>query len=314
MTAEQDALDKTDTELIRVSPKSSAIYRFAWLLLISLLAREASAAAVAEPEKTPLSFGVFPYLPPAQLEQLYAPVAADLSRAIHRPVQLRTRPNFRSFANEVRRQSYDLIFIQPLAYAQLASKHGYQALARPGRPLRAIIVVPEKSSITSLADLHGKEISAPPQLAAVSILGLQMLLDKGLQPGNDISLIHGKSHVACLRMTLIGKTSACITAAPPLSMFSKKSGIPFRVIARGNPVPASTFAVHRRVARSTRDTLLKQILHWGKTPSGQKLIHSLGFSPFIPSLDRDYKALDLILDDTKAFREAPVQHAPPSKY
>jgi len=288
-------------------------YRVVCLLLIFLLARGVSAAAVADPD-TPLSFGVFPYLPPARLEQLYAPVAADLSRAIGRPIQLRTRPNFRSFANEIKRQSYDLIFIQPVAYAQLASRHGYHALARPGRPLRAIIVVQEKSSIHSLADLRDKRISAPPQLAAVSILGLQMLLDNALQPGNDIKLIHGKSHVACLRMILIGKTSACITAAPPLSMFSKKSGIPFRVIARSDPVPASTFAVHTRVARSIRDTLRKQILHWGKTPSGRKLIGSLGFSPFILSLDRDYKALDILLNETKAFRGAPVQHEPPSKH
>ena len=288
-------------------------YRVACLLLISLLARGLSAAAVADPD-TPLSFGVFPYLPPAQLEQLYAPVAADLSRAIGRPIQLRTRPNFRSFANEVKRQSYDLIFIQPVAYAQLASRHGYRALARPGRPLRAIIVVPEKSSIYSLADLHGKEISAPPQLAAVSILGLQMLLDGDLQPGNDTQLTYGKSHVACLRMTLIGKASACITAAPPLSMFSKKSGVPFRVIARSDPVPASTFAVHTRVAPSIRDTLREQILHWGKTASGRKLISSLGFSSFILSRDSDYKALELILDETKAFRRTPVQHEPPKTH
>jgi phosphonate transport system substrate-binding protein len=34
--------------------------------------------------------GVFPYLPPRELERVFAPMAADLGRAIHRHVLLRS--------------------------------------------------------------------------------------------------------------------------------------------------------------------------------------------------------------------------------
>ena len=41
-------------------------------------------------EAAPILFGVFPYPPPTRLEQVYAPLAADLSEAVGREVQLRS--------------------------------------------------------------------------------------------------------------------------------------------------------------------------------------------------------------------------------
>ncbi len=284
--------------------------RLITLILLNSLLCFGAVSAAADTTGTPFLLGVFPYLPPARLEQLYAPVAADLSRAIGRPVQLRTRPDFRSFSEGIKNESYDLIFIQPFAYAQLAVRHGYQALARPRHPLSAIVVTPKESAIRSLDDLRGKKIATPPQSAAVSILGLQMLSGHNLRPGNDVQLVHRKSHIACMRMALIGKASACITARSPLMVLTQNSGIRFRVIATSDPVPASTFAIHRRVSPSTRNLLLRQILSWDKHPSGRELLGTLHQGPYTVSLDKDYDPVRKILDDTKASREALEDYEP----
>lgn len=285
-------------------------HRLARLLLIILIAA-GNAVAATDRSEAPLLLGVFPYLPPARLERLYAPVAASLSQAIDRPIQLRTRPDFRSFSEEIKRQSYDLIFIQPFDYARLAAQHGYRALARPGKPLSAILVTRTESAIHSLDDLRGKPVATPPTRAAVSILGLKMLIGHGLKPGDDVRLIPRKSHLACIHMALTGKASACVTAPSPLSVFTGDSGIQFRVIATSNPVPASTFALHHRIAPSTREALLSQILNWDKHASGRKILNTLHHSPFIASHDEDYDPVRRILHDTRTFREAPTQDGTP---
>jgi len=278
------------------------------LLLALLSGTGVTNVAAANPDKA-LSLGVFPYLPPARLEQLYAPVAANLSQAIGQPVQLRTRPDFRSFSEAIKQENYDLIFIQPFGYAKLAAQHGYRALARPRQRLNAIIVTPANSLLRSLNDLRGQILATPPQGAAVSILGLKMLAGQSLKPGRDLQLAPGKSHVACLRMALIGKAGACVTAPSPLSIFVQDSGIAFRVIAASESVPASTFAVHKRVSHALRNTLLRNILDWDKHPAGNKLLHDLHQTPFIPSYDEDYNTVRDILRTIQTFQSLPTtQH------
>ncbi|HHH45182.1 MAG TPA: phosphate/phosphite/phosphonate ABC transporter substrate-binding protein [Gammaproteobacteria bacterium] len=254
-----------------------------------------SAFALSADDARPILFGVFPYLPPARLEQLYAPVAADLSQAIGHPVQLRTRPTFAAFREGLREEVFDLIFIQPFAYAETAAPHGYRSISRPSRALSALFVTLQDSDLADLGDLDGRILAAPPEQAAVSLLGRQTLLDHHLEPGKQVRIDHQRSHAACLRQIMIHKAAACITAASPLFIFQDRSGVHFRQLAESASVPGSTYAVHQRVPERIRKALQKRIGLWSSDAVGRRLLDSIKMPGFIDSSDRDYDPVRKIL-------------------
>ncbi len=243
----------------------------------------------------PILFGVFPYLPPARLEQTYAPVAADLSEAIGRPVQLRTRPTFLQFRKELENETYDLVLVQPFAYVESAAPHGYRLISRWTRPITALFVTRADSHVATISDLNNETIAAPPIRAAVSILGRQTLLNHQLIEGKNVRFIYQNSHAACLRQVLIHKAAACITAKPPLEVFQTQSGVNFRVVASSQPIPGPAYAVHTRVPEQIRDTLQKRTIHWVKTAHGQALLNSIKISGFVSTVDKDYDSVRKIL-------------------
>jgi phosphonate transport system substrate-binding protein len=253
-------------------------------------------SACAPADDTPaLIFGVFPYLPTAQLERLYAPVAADLSAATGREVQLRTRPSFELFREELIEERYDLVFIQPFCFAAIAEPHGYQSIARPEEPLKAVFAVRSDSDIQTFADLRSKTLSAPPQEAAASLLGTETLRRHDLLPGSNIRLIYQNNHASCLRAVLIRKSVACITAPAPLEVFSANTDVKFRILGYSDPIPGSTYAVHRRLPAALRQAIAARIFSWKQTETGKTLLASLKFSAFVASDNEDYLPVSDIL-------------------
>jgi len=258
-------------------------------------------------EDTPLQFGVFPFFPPAQLEDLFVPVAIDLSRAIGRPVQFRTRPSFAEFDEETAQQTYDLVYLQPFAYARLGRQNGYEAVARRATPLSAVFVTIKDSSIKKIGDLRGKVLATPPASAAVTLMGFQLLMENQLQPGDDLKIDNRNSHFSCLRRIIIGRADACVTTIQPLAIFLKKSGAKLRVIAESKAIPATTFAIHRRVDPILRKKLVQRILDWKQNDEGKRILEKLHHTHYIPSHDSDYDLVREILDEIKKSKATGVQ-------
>ncbi len=272
------------------------------LLLVGLFA---GFPLIADDTTQPLVFGVFPYLPPAQLEALYAPIAADFAETIGQPVQLRTRPSFELFSSELAKERYDLVFIQPFAYVSIAAPNNYRSISRPVKPLQAVFVAREDSTLTDIGGLRGQTLSNPPKSAAVSLLARQTLLEHQLQPGVDVHLTYQNNHGACLREVLIRTASACVTAAAPLRIFEAKSGVQFKTLGFSQSIPGSTYAVNERVPDTVRDALIKRITHWNETPSGQALLKSVKFPDFQASEDADYQPIRDILESLQSTKEPP---------
>jgi len=248
-------------------------------------------------------FGVFPYLPPARLEQIYAPVAADFSEAIDHPVQLRTRPTFLQFRKELENETYDLVFIQPFDYVESAAPHGYRLISRWGQPLTALFVTRTDSGVKTINDLGNKTIAAPPMRAAVSLLGQQTLLNHQLIPGENTRLTYQNSHAACLRQVLIHKAAACITANSPLEVFQTQSGVNFRIVANSQPIPGPAYAVHNRVPEQIRNTLQQRTIRWAQTTRGRALLNSIKVSGFVSVVDEDYDVVRRILKQSQKTTE-----------
>ena len=115
-------------------------------LLLLLLAQPLLCTAKPTADAS-LLLGVFPHFPPRTLEKIYAPIAADMSKHLGTTVKLRTSTSFKKFSEKLRREEFDIVFLHPFDYVDVADKYGYIPLAARDEPLSTILVVPENSTI-----------------------------------------------------------------------------------------------------------------------------------------------------------------------
>jgi phosphonate transport system substrate-binding protein len=244
--------------------------------------------AVADSGKTALSakkeytMGVFPHLPPRQLEKVFAPMAKDLGNAINRHIILRTNTTYKKFAHNLDNEKFDIAFIQPFDYIRVADKLGYLPLVTRKEKLTSILVVKTDSPLNSIADIKGQRVAFPPAIAAVSRLMKVHFKKNKLQPGKDVTISHHRSHVSCMQQVLIGEADACGTAAPALRFFQHKMKVKLKVIAETDPIPHTLFAIHPRVPEYEREIIRERMVNWAKTRQGRKLLDTGKLSSFIP--------------------------------
>jgi len=244
--------------------------------------------------------GVFPYLAPLKLEKMYAPIAADYTKAIGANVQFMTNSTYKSFMKNLDKQLYDIVFVQPFDYVAIADKYGYRPLATRNKPLPAILVVKSDSNITSVSDLRGKTIALPPAVSAISFLMKNHLKENGIDPNRDIKIMHFRSHDSCMHNVVLKIVDACGTAPPAWRFFQTKMKDALKIIGKTDGIPNSIFAIHPRVPEAVRNKLAQQIATWPKTKHGLKLLKGAKVEKFVPAKDSDY---DKVRSMAKEFRK-----------
>ncbi len=260
-----------------------------WLLVLLLGALSAGPAGAAEPGvKSDYIMGVFPHLPPRELEKVFSPIADDLGKSIERKVVLRTNTTYERFSHNLDAQVFDIAFVQPFDYVRAADRYGYIPLATRTQKLATIIVVKEDSMLGRLEDFRGKRIALPPVNAAVSHLIKAHLREHGLEPGKDVELSHHRSHVSCMQQVLIGEAAACGTAAPARRFFEHKMGVTLKVVETTRAIPHTLFTVHPRVPARERELIKKRILGWADSEAGREMLARGRLKPFVTISDDEY--------------------------
>lgn len=234
------------------------------------------------------TLGVFPHLPPRQLEKVYAPIAKEFSEVLGKQVQLRSSSSYEKFMENLDNEKFDIVFVQPFDYVRAADKLGYKPLAVREEPLATIYVVKQGSTLKSAKDLKGKRIALPPKVAAVSLLTMGFLKEQKLQPGKDVTISHHKSHASCLQQVLIGEADVCGTALPALRFFQHKMKVKMEIVAKTSEIPHALFAAHPRLSEKEFQEVQENILSWSKTKKGQEILKRGKLSNYKRINDSDY--------------------------
>lgn len=271
--------------------------RFPWRLrrvllllaaLAALLAPPALAAAAGGQAPPGYRFGVFPYLPALTIDRIFGPIAASFAGELGRPVYLKTRSTFESFAEQLELQTYDLIFVHPFFYVEAADRHDYLPLARLDGELTGIAMVSEERTWRTWADLAGKVIGTPPARAAVNELARWALLDAGVVPEVTATLRSYQTKTDCLQAVSAGLADACVLPKFVLPQISQMGEVRLRVMAETPAIANLVFAAHRRVPQTDRMKLLALILSWSQTEWGRAILAAGSWPGFVAAKDADY--------------------------
>jgi len=260
-------------------------------LFVAIFLLTGSATIRAETAKNEYQMGVFPHLPPRDLENVFGPMAKDFSRHLGMEVVLATSTTYERFSELLDNQKFDIAFVQPFEYIRIAERFGYLPLATRTEKLNGLIVTLKDSPIKTIKDLKDKRIALPPESAAVSILIRNHLQTNGLNPDKDVKLTHHRSHVSCMQKVVIGEADACGTAAPSVRFFESKMQVQLKTIATSREIPSSLFVIHPRVPASKRTLLRDRIINWSNTDEGKAILNRGALTPFIITSDADYNVV-----------------------
>ncbi|KPJ91851.1 MAG: hypothetical protein AMJ53_10615 [Gammaproteobacteria bacterium SG8_11] len=243
-------------------------------------------------EKSEYKFGIFPFMPMAALSRYYNSIGTDFTRRLNKRVIAQSRPSYKEFAEEIEKESYDIIFIQPFDYPT-AYEHNYRPIARRVDNLDAILVTKIGSDVKSIYDLEGKTLANPPAESAISIVIRKELKKANLDGEGAIKMTYTNNHFACIQMVLVGKADACSTTTPVLhhwhetQLKTKK----LHAIHQSDSVPHTVYMVHKRVPEKDREQLKQAILSWDKRPEGKMILKIFNVSSFIEAKDSEYDVI-----------------------
>ena len=268
------------------------IYNRRFLLFLFVCALIGGGSSVSAEEPTHYKFGVFPFMPMPALIKYYNSVSVDFTRLVRKRVIAQSRPTFKLFSEEIEKETYDIIFIQPFDYPK-AFQHNYRPLARRGDDLDAILVTKVDSDVKSIADLAGKTLANPPKESAISIVMQKELKNAGLDKKGSLNMIYTGNHFACMQMVLVGKADACSTTTPVLAHWEntelKKKKL--HVIHQSGAVPHTLYMAHKRVPEKDQEKIKKAILSWNERPEGKMILKIFSVTSFVEADDADYDVI-----------------------
>lgn len=256
---------------------------------LALLAAPGERAWAAGSDEAPgYRLGVFPYVPALTIDRIFGPIAASFAAELGRPVYLKTGSTFEKFAEQIKKQAYDIIFVHPFLYVQAADRYNYLPLARLEGQMTAVAMVREQQPWRTWSDLVGKIVAIPPALTAVSELAKLALVDAGLIPGVDTMLRHYQTKLSCLQAVSIGVADACVLPRFVLPQIEAMGKVKLRIMAETPAVSHLAFATHRRVPGIDRRKLLALILSWPDHERGKAILAAGPWPRFVAAQDADY--------------------------
>ncbi|MEJ2478791.1 MAG: phosphate/phosphite/phosphonate ABC transporter substrate-binding protein [Acidihalobacter sp.] len=240
-----------------------------------------------------LRFGVLPLQSPTKLAEMFMPLAVYLQDRLHRPVQFVTAPNFSTFMRRVAANEYDIVYLNPLLFAQ-AEQHGYRAVAKvAGEPFTGILVVRRQSPIRRVTPAEfdqGLTIGFPdPRAYAATVMTRSYLRQRGIDVDKCCRVRYFGSQDSALVALDSGIVDVAGTWWPSLRSMPASVRANLRVIAETPPQPQMPIALSVKLPAELQRKITKDLLALAKTPRGRKVLDRLGFPDgFAPTSNADY--------------------------
>lgn len=272
--------------------------------LLGLLLTAASCLAAAASQQ-PLSIGLFPNLSTRLLLETYQPLREFLEQQLKQPVMIYTSPDFNSFISRTQSGEYDIIVTAP-HFARLAQTDaGYQPLFAYRNNITAAVVVRKDSQINDVSQLRGAKIAAPDRLAMVTLLGLKLLQERGLEAGRDYAFQWTTTHSNVALAVLRGDAAAGIIGIMPLKQLPENISRQLQLLTATPSAPSQMLLAHQRLSSDQLLQFKAAMLQFEQSEAGQKFFKSSGLAGLKPLGSNDLKPLDPYAREVKRMLESP---------
>jgi len=249
------------------------------ILAAVLLSMHILATHAAE-QKVGLEIGIAPFLPVKTLVQNYAPLRDYLQTQFKEHVVIVSAPDYKSYYKAVQKHEFPLIITAAnTAYLAWADDK-YIPLLQPQNFTQPVVVITNSQSFKQLSDLRGKTISTPDATAIISMQGLQMLREAGLEAERDFTIKHMQNHSAAVNLVIAGEAAAAIISNRALMQMppSIKEQVKIVHTWEKGSAPGVVFMGSPDMPLKRLEKIRKAILEFSQnTPEGKKLMADFGY-------------------------------------
>ncbi len=261
-----------------------------WLLLLFWLAP----CAFAGKSPTRFELAITPILPVRTMIENYQPLRAYLELRLQEPVTFVTAPDYKTYNQRLQRHAYPFMIAVANSAYLACTDYGYVPMLRPAINTRPALVVAKRSRVTNIKELRGATLTMADPLAIISMQGLQMLREAGLDPQRDVIIKYLPNHGAAVNFVISGEAAAAIVSDRALLQMPQATQDAVRVVqtwergaAPGVVYLASPSVPRERVARMSQ-AILEFVRN---TEDGRDLMKHMGYGTLIPVTAQDLKPL-----------------------
>ena len=251
------------------------------------------AASIARAEVGELVLGVAPLLSETETQAQFQPLCDYLAHAAHLPCRIRTRPNFLSYWEMMRRgKEYNLILDEAHFTDYRAQKMGYVVLAKIPNTVTYSLIVPRATKLDDPARLVGRRIAT----LGIPSMGAALLNGLFTQPSKQPIPVEVDNAAEGFELLRDAKVAAAILPTP-LVREEIVRGAPFRVLLSTVPLPHLGFSAAPEISPELRQVLRQALLSANKTDTGRAMLANIGIERFDPANATVYAGQGRILKE-----------------
>lgn len=241
-----------------------------------------------------LVIGIAPFLPVKTLVQNYAPLRDYLEIKLNEPVTIVSAPDYKTYYKSIQKHDYEIVITNASSAYVAYTDYAYTPLLQPLNFTHPVVVIGKDQKLTDLTELRDKTIAMSDATAIVSMQGLQMLRDFGLQPGRDVSIKNMQNHSAAVNYVITGEVDAAIVSDRALMQMPAtiKDKVKIVYTWEQGAAPGIVYMGSPKLSGDSLKLISKSILEFVRdTPAGKKMMLDTGYGGLIPVKPEDLQAL-----------------------
>lgn len=234
----------------------------------------------AEEQKNGFEIGIAPFLPVKTLVQNYAPLREYLQNQLKEPVTFVSAPDYKSYFKSIQNHEYPIIITTASSAYVAWADYAYVPLLQPLNFTQPVVVVAKHQAFKQLSDLRGKTIAMSDATAIVSMQGLQMLREAGLEPERNVHIKNMQNHSAAVNHVIAGEVAAAIVSNRALMQMAPAVREQIKIVYtwEKGAAPGIVYMGNPDISRDRLEKIKKTILEFSqKTPEGVKLMAEMGY-------------------------------------
>jgi phosphonate transport system substrate-binding protein len=260
-------------------------------ILLTLFNSASAASKTGQCSQTQaLTFGILPFVSAEQLVIRFTPLVNYLSHHLNTRIRIETAPNFVEFYRRTTKDKrYDILFTAPHFFPE-ARAAGYRLIASVDSPgMKAVFVVPKKSSIQRIKDLKGKRLATVDETSLATLLVKKHLIEHGINPDTDLSIVTTPTHNASLLSSYHGVTDASALMQPPYNAASDQVRNSMRIIGKTRRAPHIPISVSPKMTAGCATEISRLLLNMSANQDGRDVLQHNRFSGFRLSRAEEYE-------------------------
>lgn len=271
---------------------------------LAMLAASLAAPARARAQARPLQVGVVPNVNARLILTNYQPFRDQLQRALNRPVEIATAPDFRAFYERMTAGDYDFS-ISPANLARVAElDHGLVpfAIYEPGIP--GCLVMWKDRPVRDVAELRSKTLALSNPQSLVALKGFAWLEARGLVRERDYRTIHARNDESLAQLLSTGEAPLAMMSRGELMAVHSDLRARLEELAEFARVPGFVLLTARALPAADAQALRASVLALPQSEDGREFMRRAGVQAIRALAPGEMAGLDDTVAATRGFMTA----------